>query len=619
MLKKIISAAVCLPLLASAVRPLCAARADSAAPLPEEYLNVKDFGARGTDDRSDFEAIQSALNEALNAGDTVTVYIPEGNYFLDNTLRIYSNTHLLLDENARLIRSDESKYMLSNGIDPNGSDTDYNRSHDITVTGGVWDGNVNDTMLAKGLVKMWNAKDITFDNTIFTECCGTHFVLFNGVKDVNITNTEFCDFIPFSGSERQYTSQTKAKFNYRYCEALHIDFRSPQEDPAGIGVPCINVTVSGCRFSNVPAGVGTHHTYDEIDTQNVSIFDNTFENCAFYCVDASSFSSFAVYDNAASGCGGLIYAADSTGTVSGNTLNAVSEIKGSIYYHSKDTKFIHSAKLTKNSRVNMSNNSLSSSSGCGIAAVNGAYVNARGNTIINASINGILIQNCTDSDITENTINGCGENGILLKKNSKVGSIESNQIYNAGGHGIAASSSAIVSSKRNTVSNAGKHGVYLTSKSKADMRYEQISGCASSGFYASDHSSLTASDCLVSFCGANAFTIASGSNAGISDCSIYKNGGMDLRAASAAKNVVFKNNGSDKRKTKISKSCSVKVSALKKTLAGIRFEASLIDGEPLVSSKLKQDKDFTADVDGENILLKGIGDYRGTLVKILEN
>ncbi len=101
-------------------------------------LNVKHFGAIGDGIADDAAAIQSALDkaEAMGGG---CVYIPEGNYRIGHTLYIGDGTNLRAQPDSRLFVCEKSPkkrgdFLLSNR-DPVGG------NRDISVIGGIWDGN----------------------------------------------------------------------------------------------------------------------------------------------------------------------------------------------------------------------------------------------------------------------------------------------------------------------------------------------------------------------------------------------------------------------------------------------------------------------------------------------
>ncbi len=97
-------------------------------------MDVRDLGAYGDGSHDDYKAIQAALDE--NNG---RVVIPEGVYKIGDTLRICSNTHLVVHPEARLYFADgvgvnSQSFLLTN---QNHDEGDSN----IHIEGGIWDGN----------------------------------------------------------------------------------------------------------------------------------------------------------------------------------------------------------------------------------------------------------------------------------------------------------------------------------------------------------------------------------------------------------------------------------------------------------------------------------------------
>lgn len=96
--------------------------------------SVLEFGAKGDGIRDDYHAFQEALNSGANV-----VTIPQGIYWISQTLKINSNTHIIADRCAKIVmksvsRRKRNEFLLSN------SDT-VNGNKNIKITGGIWDGN----------------------------------------------------------------------------------------------------------------------------------------------------------------------------------------------------------------------------------------------------------------------------------------------------------------------------------------------------------------------------------------------------------------------------------------------------------------------------------------------
>ena len=375
---------------------------------------VKDFGAKPDDSKDDRDAINKALWYAkdMPSDQKYEVYIPAGKYYISNTLYIYSNTRLVLDKNAVIINK-TSKPMLvpltkENKADGKGG---YSLTHDISVEGGTWDfngKNVPDKNESKAIFVFRNSKNFTVRNTTLTHAYGNHFIICDGMSGLKVENVSFKDFVSYTGKDsiyeftKSYSDAGKKKSAIGSVEALHLDFASDK-------TPCTNVTVTGCTFTNVPSGIGTHHTNSKYST-NISIYSNTFKNVWFTCVHAGSFKSFKVYDNTASNTAVLFRSEDSQGEVYNNSLTGLSSVPSS-RYNTSDT--IYTVLIQENSKINFHDNTVKGSNGTGtMFKNNGSLDNVfKNNTIDGAAVDGMFIEN-TKVSVTYNTIKGCKRDGV---------------------------------------------------------------------------------------------------------------------------------------------------------------------------------------------------------------
>lgn len=99
-----------------------------------KQISVLDFGARGDGLTDDTLAIQRALDSGAE-----TVCFPMGIYPVSETLLVHSDTRIEADRSAKIIlrstrRKKQGEFLLSNA-DPEGG------NRNITLSGGIWDGN----------------------------------------------------------------------------------------------------------------------------------------------------------------------------------------------------------------------------------------------------------------------------------------------------------------------------------------------------------------------------------------------------------------------------------------------------------------------------------------------
>src|ERR1041385_7660993 len=112
--------------------------ADASAVQPGETapleVNVKQCGAVGDGVADDTTAIQDALD-----GGRRTVIIPAGTYRISNTLKLDSGTMIRADPRATIRLADHAGNDV--GLFPLANRDFTAGNTDITVDGGVWDGN----------------------------------------------------------------------------------------------------------------------------------------------------------------------------------------------------------------------------------------------------------------------------------------------------------------------------------------------------------------------------------------------------------------------------------------------------------------------------------------------
>ena len=100
----------------------------------KSICNVRDTGATGDGEHNDARAIQTALDSGAEI-----VYIPAGAYRIGETLRVRSDTHILCDGMARLFLCERKPKKRGDFLLTNADTVSGNRN--ITITGGIWDGN----------------------------------------------------------------------------------------------------------------------------------------------------------------------------------------------------------------------------------------------------------------------------------------------------------------------------------------------------------------------------------------------------------------------------------------------------------------------------------------------
>ena len=230
------------------------------------FVNVKQYGAVGDGLTDDTNAIQQALECVKASGGTV--YIPSGVYLINtpkfntsdsgiaSALHIYSNTKLLLDQNAKLLCGDSITHLLYTHNENNA--TGYTGCENITIEGGIFDkGNVEDVNCTP--VNVSHGNNILIENVRFINSKGVwHYLEINGSNNVKVIN---CKFIGGANNED-----------------LQIDAALSGSGTLGSadGTVCANIEICGCYFNtSYHPAIGNH---TEAEHHNIKIHDCIFYN-----------------------------------------------------------------------------------------------------------------------------------------------------------------------------------------------------------------------------------------------------------------------------------------------------------------------------------------------------
>lgn len=443
-----------------------------ATTLPEYTYTITDAIdlVEGSDKVSDTKGLQSLLNRAIGSESVITIYIPAGTYYVDKALRIYSNTHIILHDDATIRRMDSAvDDMLIHNVDSNGKMNaigGYDMSSNITLEGGTWDG--GDTSHAtKGtnVIRFDHAENITVKNAIIKNTYDCHIVEFVGVKNGLIDNCTFKGFRYKKGKEKDYTQAREAiqlESAWTSNEKDLTDMDAAWAKGSVIdGTSCQQVTVSNNTFLDMPCGVGQHrYTSDgKYRNQDITITGNTF-TCASnmkYCkiaITASGTNNLIITDNTIKGPYRFavhVLAADDV-TIENNTIENIK---------------MNGLMVDKGSVIAIKNNTIKTVKKHGISIGGGMVAEVSGNVITSAGTNGISLDDGTITMICDNTIKSAKKHGISVaaktKKaaGAKITNITNNKIYSVKQNGITVDSGKITNISNNKITSPGKHGISI--------------------------------------------------------------------------------------------------------------------------------------------------------------
>lgn len=444
-----------------------------------------EYTVDSTDSISDYKGIQDTLNKAIGSNRIITIYFPAGDYYLDKSLWIYSNTHIILDKNATIHRMDSmiNKGMMHN-VDQNSkmdATGGYDMSKNIIIEGGTWDGG-NTALASKSsdIIRIDHASNVTIKDCTIKNVYDCHLVELVGVQNGLVNNCTFTGFRYAKGHEKDYTYAR---------EALQLDSAWLNWAIGSVvdGTSCKQVMVTNNSFKDMPCGVGQHHhtKTGECRNEDITISSNTFtcSSSMKYCkmaVNCCGMNNLNVVDNTIDGPYRFSIHVIASNNVS-ITKNKISNI------------LINGMKVDSGSTITIKENTFKSIGRHGISIQGGDGINVTNNNITKVKENGICIYGGKFTNIANNTITDAGNHGISVAKSkgitpSTIKNINKNKITKVKQNGISISAGKVTNVNQNTIKTAGNHGISVIGgtvgsgkKKNVGIQKNTISSCKQNG------------------------------------------------------------------------------------------------------------------------------------------
>ena len=446
------------------------------------------------------KVIQAAFDEAKNKAsdkNRYRIYFPKGEYHINTTLNIFSNTELYLDEKTTLVQDAPKGQNIVKAGDFSQQHILYNGFRNIKIDGGKWDMQFNGSCA----MRFGHCTNLSINNVNITNILDAHHIEAAAVDTLSITDSTF-------------TSSLRRGSNS--CEAIQLDILHDSKHFPGFeefdDTPNKNVTISGCTFSNLHSGIGTrsavvskyfdyvvieNYKFENIREKAISCFNyknskiinNTFTNVnSGICFEYLPNNFFGAYSQrmyiANDKSIGKINSKSST-VISGNVMNIKQMAKSSYGIYAYGAKIDASTAKANgvvagdytisdlsidNNTINVEENS-SESRGIYITGVNKSEISS--NTLTDYSsakdgINGINICASQKNVIKNNNISGTFNNGISIFNKPFPGSknllITSNSISGVKSFGIRVAESSYATIKSDNNISAGESPLCLYSQ-----------------------------------------------------------------------------------------------------------------------------------------------------------
>ena len=446
------------------------------------------------------KVIQAAFDEAKNKAsdkNRYRIYFPKGEYHINTTLNIFSNTELYLDEKTTLVQDAPKGQNIVKAGDFSQKHILYNGFRNIKIDGGKWDMQFNGSCA----MRFGHCTNLSIRNVNITNIMDAHHIEAAAVDTLSITDSTF-------------TSSLRRGSNS--CEAIQLDILHDSKHFPGFeefdDTPNKNVTISGCTFSNLHSGIGTRSAVVSKYFDNVVIENNKFENIQEKAISCFNYKNSKIINNTFTNVNsgicfeylpnnffgaysqrmyiandksiGKINSKSST-VISGNVMNIKQMAKSSYGIYAYGAKVDASTAKANGvvagdytiSDLSIDNNTITveekspKSYGIYITGVNKSEISS--NTLTDYSsaengINGINICASQKNVIKNNNISGTFNNGISIFNKPFPGSknllITSNSISGVKSFGIRVAESSYATIKSDNNISAGESPLCLYSQ-----------------------------------------------------------------------------------------------------------------------------------------------------------
>lgn len=438
-----------------------------------------------------FSDFQQALLNAKNKGTAnhiYKIYITK-DLRINQSVGIYSNTMIVVDKNVKIIRNlPAGDGGTTFRVGKPGSSASGYYYRNITIQGGIWDGNVRSKDTGFCTFKVNHSQNVKFLNMTIQNDLEGHMIEAGAVNGLTISRVNF-------KNHKCYFKAHKNKNDYyEHEEALQLDVNLYETTAIGKydKYQNKNVTVDRCNFTNLGRGIGSHNSIDGCYFTNMKFTNNTFKNIKSYAIGAINYRNSKIQNNKILNCGSGILFVNSKPNYTGytgtyvvnnwnlkvNTSKDNSIISGNTITinrpKSKDSRalYINGNKISKPAIYKKGLNSANRLSGYqgylkGDHRINGLTITKNNITVKNMTAvfyKGIRNSTFSNNNITFNGNQKSDHYGLTMdsvpdQPNENV-TVNGNKIKNFNG-GILCKNSKKVTFKNTTVYNSYKQHIYL--------------------------------------------------------------------------------------------------------------------------------------------------------------
>lgn len=294
-----------------------------------------------------FSDFQQALLNAKNKGTANHIYKIHitKDLRINQSVGIYSNTMIVVDKNVKIIRNlPAGDGGTTFRVGKPGSSASGYYYRNITIQGGIWDGNVRRKDTGFCTFKVNHSQNVKFLNMTIQNDLEGHMIEAGAVNGLTISRVNF-------KNHKCYFKAHKNKNDYyEHEEALQLDVNLYETTAIGKydKYQNKNVTVDRCNFTNLGRGIGSHNSIDGCYFTNMKFTNNTFKNIKSYAIGAVNYRNSKIQNNKILNCGSGILFVNSKPNYTGYTGTYVVNNWNLKVNTSKDNSIISGNTITIN-------------------------------------------------------------------------------------------------------------------------------------------------------------------------------------------------------------------------------------------------------------------------------
>lgn len=424
------------------------------------------------------------------------VVVPEGKYYLNYCMYLYSNTWLSMKGVTFYKQNTENKSMVRSGS-ASDSVSGYNGESNIILESGTWDCRMSAYSYKGsahfGVIRFGHNKNILLAGITVNGAINGHHVEICGTKGLTITGCTMKGYF-----------NTKYNGDTDYKEAIQLDIVNNSATCPTYAkfddTTTQNVVIYKNTFKNCCRGIGSHSAiYGKVYT-GIVIDKNTFSNLSGAACHLLEYQNTAITNNTMTKVGGGVELLAMCKSPDGHFYKPAS---GSAPSYSK-VKTFNSNTIISGNTIQV-NTSVSRTLVCGILVGGEVHKDSSKAEYCKSKYGGKTFT-ITGVTIKNNTITAAKDAGILLKYANSC-TVTSNKITSAvkgasgSGYGIQLSHCGTgVKVNKNTISGTKGHGIYVknctgTAKSYVTVVGNKVTTTGSSNagvyFYQSKYCKLT--------------------------------------------------------------------------------------------------------------------------------